>query len=155
MKKRIHLLIITGVLLIGFILGSFFDLKIDQALFSKNNGFGLFMASFGVYPCYAGLAFIGGGLLSTTLNRKELPLWGKIICFGLSGLAYAMSIYLCGREWPSVNGHNVPNLAILSYAIAAVVFAGVYVLAFFICKKGDQKQLWRALIVMTVIVSLL
>ena len=109
------------------------------------------MASFGVYPCYAGLAFIGGGLLSTTLGRKELPLWGKIICFFLSGLAYGMSIYLCGREWPSVNGYNTPNLAILSYAISAVIFAGVYVLAFFVCKKGDQKQLWRALILMTII----
>ena len=151
MKKRIHMLIIIGILLVGFIIGSFLDLKIDEALFSKNNGFGLFMASFGVYPCYAGLAFIGGGLLSTTLSRKELPLWGKIICFGLSGLAYAMSIYLCGREWPSVNGHNVPQFEILSYAISAVVFGGVYVLSFFICKKGDQKQLWRALLVMTVI----
>ena len=151
MKKRIHLLIIIGILLIGFVLGSFFDLKIDEALFVKNNGFGLFMASFGVYPCYAGLAFIGGGLLSTTLGRKELPLWGKIICFVLSGLAYGMAIYLCGREWPSVNGHNVPQFKILSYAICAVVFGGVYVLAFFVCKKGDQKQLWRALLIMTVI----
>ena len=61
MKKRFHLLIVIGVLLIGFIVGSFLDLKIDQAIFDKNNGFGLFMASFGVYPCYAGLAFIGGG----------------------------------------------------------------------------------------------
>ena len=151
MKKRIHLLIIIGILLVGFIIGSFLDFKIDEALFSENNGFGLFMASFGVYPCYAGLAFIGGGLLSTTLGKKELPLWGKIVCFGLSGLAYVMAIYLCGKEWPSVNGHNVPKLAILSYAICAVVFAGIYVLAFFICKKGDQKQIWRVLLVMTVI----
>ena len=48
MKKRYHLLIIIGVLLIGFILGSFFDLQIDQAIYSHHDGFGLFMASFGV-----------------------------------------------------------------------------------------------------------
>ena len=157
MKQRFHLLIIIAVLLIGFIVGSFFDLQIDQALFAKNNGFGLFMASFGVYPCYAGLAFIGGGLLSTTLKRKELPIWIRIICYGLSGLAYVMSIYLCGKEWPSVNGYNTPQLAPLSYALAAVIFAGVYVLSFFACKKGDIKRMWRVLLVMTVIfvVSLL
>lgn len=158
MKKRYHFLIIIGLLLIGFIIGSIFDLQINEAIFSKNNTFGLLMASFGVYPCYAGLAFIGGGLLSTTMGRnKELPLWIRIFCFSLSGIAYAMSVYLCGREWPSVNGYNVPQLAFLSYMIAAVIFAGVYVLAFFICKKGDQKQLWNALLIMTVIfvVSLL
>ena len=157
MKKRFHLLIVIGVLLVGFIVGSFLDLKIDEAIFDKNNGFGLFMASFGVYPCYAGLAFIGGGLLSTTIKKDDLPLWGKIICYVLSGLAYGMSIYLCGKEWPSVNGYNTPELAPLSYAICAVVFGGVYVLSFFICRKGDIKQMWRVLIVMTVIfvVSLL
>lgn len=157
MKKRFHLLIVIGVLLIGFIVGSFLDLKIDQAIFDKNNGFGLFMASFGVYPCYAGLAFIGGGFLSTTIKRKDLPLWGKIICYFLSALAYGMSIYLCGKEWPSVNGYNTPEMAPLSYAVSAVVFGGVYVLAFFICRKGDIKQMWRVLLVMTVIfvVSLL
>lgn len=157
LKNRFHLLIVIGVLLIGFILGSFFDLAIDEALFQKDNWFGLWMASFGVYPCYAGLAFIGGGLLSTTIKRKELPLFAKIISYGLSAAAYAMAIYLCGRELPSVNGYNVPDLAFLSYAICAVVFGGVYVGAFFVCKKGDEKQLWTVLMIMAVIfvVSLL
>ena len=157
MKKRFHLLIVIAVLLIGFIVGSFLDLKIDQALFDKNNGFGLFMASFGVYPCYAGLAFIGGGLLSTTIKRKELPIWIKIGCYFLSGLAYVMSIYLCGKEWPSVNGYNTPEMAPLSYAICAVLFGGVYVLSFFVCKKGDIKLMWRVLLIMAAIftVSLL
>ena len=151
MKKRIHLLIVIGVLLVGFILGSLFDLQINGTIFSKNNVFGLLMASFGVYPCYMGLAFIGGGLLSTTLKRKELPLWGKILCYFLSGLSLGMAVYLGGREWPSVNGYNVPQLKPLSYAIAVVIFASVYLLSFFICKRGDQKQLWRALLIMAVI----
>ena len=151
MKKRFHLFIIIGVLLVGFILGSFFDLQIDQALWSENNPFGLIMASFGVYPCYAGLAFIGGGLLSTTIKRKELPLWGKIICYFLSGLAFVMAVYLCGDEWPSVNGYNVPHLAWLSFLIAGIVFAGVYALSFFICRKGNIRQMWCMLLVMTVI----
>ena len=151
MKKRFHLLIIIGVLLIGFIVGSFLDLQIDQALFNKNNGFGLFMASFGVYPCYAGLAFIGGGFLVTTLRRKEMPLWGKIICYAVSALAYGMSIYLCGKEMPSPNGYNNKDLTIIAYAIPAVLFAGAFFGGFMVCRKGDAKQLWVILLIMSVI----
>ena len=151
MKKRYHLLIIIAILLVGFVLGSFFDLQIDKALWSENNPFGLIMASFGVYPCYAGLAFIGGGLMSTTIKRKELPLWGKILCYVLSAIAYVMAIYLCGKEWPSVNGYNVPKLAWLSYLISGIVFGGVYVAAYLVCRKGDVKQMWSMLLVMTVI----
>ena len=151
MKKRYHLLIIIGVLLVGFIVGSFLDLQINQAIYSDGNHFGLIMASFGVYPCYAGLAFIGGGFLSTTLRRKDLAVIWKIVSFILSGAAYAMAIYLCGKEWPSTNGYNVPQLAWLSYLIAAIVFAGVYVWAFFVCKKGNAKHLWTILLVMTAI----
>ena len=151
MKKRYHLLIIIGVLLVGLLLGSFFDLQINQAIYSDQDGFGLFMASFGVYPCYAGLAFLAGGFLSTTLRRKEMPLIGRIISFALSGLAYVMAVYLCGKELPSPNGYDTPQLAWLSYLISAVVFAGVYVGAFFVCKKGDAKHLWTVLVIMTAI----
>ena len=151
MKKRFHLFIITGILLVGFIVGSFLDLQIDQALFNKNNGFGLFMASFGVYPCYAGLAFIGGGFLCTTVRRKELPLWGKIICYAASAAAYGMSIYLCGKEMPSPNGYNNKDLTIIAYLIPAVLFAGAYVGGYMVCRKGDAKQLWIILLVMSVI----
>lgn len=151
MKKRFHFFIIIGVLLVGFILGSFFDLEINKAIYAGQNQFGLIMASFGVYPCYAGLAFIGGGLLCTTIRRKELPIWGKIICYFLSALAYGMSVYLAAREMPSANGYNNESLTPLSYGIAAVFFAGMYVVGYLICRKGNQKQLWRVLIIMTII----
>ena len=151
MKNRIHLLIVIAILLIGFVIGSFFDLEINQALFSKNNDFGLIMASFGVYPCYAGLAFIGGGLFSVSIKRKDLPLWGKVISCVLGSIAYALSVILCGREWPSVNGYNNPNLEVASYLISAFVFGGVFAFSFIICQKGDTKQLWRVFIIMTII----
>ena len=142
MKKRFHLFIIIGVLFVGLILGSFFDLQIDEALFQENNGFGLFMASFGVYPCYICLSFIGGGLLCTSIRRKDLSTPVKFICYVLSGVALGLSIFLCGREWPSVNGHNVPKLAPLSYAICTVLFSGCFCLGYLVCRKGDQRQLW-------------
>ena len=142
MKKRFHLFIIIGILFAGLIVGSFLDLQIDEALFQENNGFGLFMASFGVYPCYICLSFIGGGLLCTTIRRKDLNTPVKFICYVLSATALGLSVFLCGREWPSVNGHNVPELAPLSYVICAIVFSGCFCLGYLICRKGDQRQLW-------------
>ncbi len=35
--------------------------------------------------------------------------------------------------------------------ISAIVFGGVYVAAYLVCRKGDIKQLWSMLLVMTVI----
>lgn len=151
MKKRFHILIIIGVLLIGFIIGSFLDLQIDQALYSDANPFGLIMASFGVYPCYAGLAFIGGGFLATSYKNKDMRLITKIISYALAIAAYGMAIYLCGKEFPSPNGYDRKDLAWLSYLICAVVFAGVFVWAFFVCRKGDRNYLWKIIVVMTII----
>ena len=151
MIRKRHFIIVISILLVGFIVGSFLDKQIDAAIFSKDNLFGLIMASFAVYPCYAGLAFIGGGLLATGIKRKELHIALKILTFFLSALAYAMAVYLCGGEWPSSNGFNDPKLAPWSYGISALIFAGVYFLAYKICAKGDVKKLWMALMVMAFI----
>ena len=151
MKKRFHLFIIMGILIVGFIVGSFLDLQIDQALFQKNNGFGLFMAVFGVYPCYMGMAFVGGAFLTTTLRRKDMHIIWQLLGYGLSALALVLAVWLCGRELPSPNGYNNPKLAIISYAICAVVFSGFYVLGYFVARKLDAKQLWPILLVMAFI----
>ena len=151
MKKRFHLFIIMGILLIGLVVGSFFDLQIDQALFQKNNGFGLFMAVFGVYPCYMGMAFVGGAFLRVTLKRKDLHILLQLLGYGLSALALILAVWLCGREMPSPNGYNNEKLAPLSYAICAVVFSGFYVLGFFLSRKADAKQLWPILLTMAFI----
>ena len=151
MKKRFHLLIIIGILLIGFVLGSFFDLQIDAALYSDANPFGLIMASFGVYPCYAGLAFIGGGFLATSYKNKDMRLITRIVSYVLAIAAYGMAIYLCGKELPSPNGYDVPELAWLSYLICTIVFGGVFVWAFFVCRKGDRNYLWKIIVIMTII----
>ena len=158
MIKKRHFFIVIGVLLVGFILGSIFDLQISQALCTKGNvknAFSLIMSSFAVYPCYAGLAFVAGGLVATTLNRRDLPIYAKIISYGLAALAYIASVYLCGGELPSTNGFYNPDNPfwywVLSYLITSFVLAGVVVAAFFVCQKGDSKKLWTALMVMAVI----
>ena len=87
MIKKRHFLIVMGILLIGLIVGSFLDLQINQAIFSDRNGFGIAMAAFGTLPCYGGLAFLGGALLSKftySVSKKSYFKryeWERPICF--------------------------------------------------------------------------
>ena len=151
MVKKRHFIIVISILLVGLILGSFFDLEINKAIFSENNTFSLIMASFATYPGYGGLAFIGGGFFGTTFKRKDMHIGLKILSYFLSVLAYGMSVWLCAKDMPSVNGFNNPALTVPSYLIAALVFAGVFYFAFSVTKRGDRQRLWIALMVMAVI----
>lgn len=151
MIKRRHFIIVISILLICFIVGSFLDLQIAEAVFVKNDFTGLLFASFGTYPCYMGMAFLGGGLLLTTIKRKDLPLWGKIFSFFLSALAYFLSIFIAQKDLPSVNGFNNPDLTPVSYAICISLSSATFIFAYFVCKKGDPKFLWNIIMVMAVV----
>ena len=76
MKNRLHFYITGGILLIGLVLGSFFDLQINQALFDRYNGFGLTISSFGMIPGYGALAFLGGALFSIAFITKTILING-------------------------------------------------------------------------------
>ena len=49
-KMRLHIIILLSIFLILFIIGTFVDLKLDEALFSKNNTFGLVTSIIGMLP---------------------------------------------------------------------------------------------------------
>ena len=151
MVKKRHLIIVIGILLVGLIIGSFFDLQINQAIFSKDNMFCLIMASFGTYPCYASLAFIAGGLFATGFKRKDMHIALQIFTWVASIVAFGISVYLGSKDFPSANGFNDKELKIPSLFIAALIFAGAAFLGFSVCSKGDKQKLWGVLLVMLVI----
>ena len=151
MIKKRHFYIVIGILLAGFIVGSFLDLQINQALYSQGNVFGHIMAAFGTYPCYAGLSFAAGGLLITSLKKKDLHIVWKIISWFLVALGYGLSVYLGSKDVPSVNGFDNEKLLLPTMAINVFVFGGFGALGFFVCKKGEENNLWIALMVMAVI----
>ena len=154
MIKKRHFLIVIGVLMVGLIVGSFLDLQINQAIYSKNNTFCLIMASFGTYPCYAGLAFIAGGLFVTALKRKDLHIVWRLMSWGLAVFGMGLSIYLGSKDLPSPNGFNNANLKIVSYAISTVVFGATAFLGFYVCSRKDAVKLWPALLVMAAIFTI-
>ena len=151
MIKKRHFYIVIGILLAGFIVGSFLDLQINQAIYSQGNMFGVIMAAFGTYPCYAGLSFAAGGLLITSLKKKDLHIVWKLISWFLVALGYGLSVYLGSKDVPSVNGFDNEKLLTPTMAINLFVFGGFGALGFLVCKKGDSDTLWIALMVMAVV----
>ena len=151
MIKKRHFYIVIGILLAGFIVGSFLDLQINQALYSQGNMFGVIMAAFGTYPCYAGLSFTAGGLLITSLKKKDLHIVLRIISWFLVALGYGLSVYLGSKDVPSVNGFDNKQLLLPTMAINVFIFGGFGALGFLVCKKGDMNTLWIALMVMAVV----
>ena len=152
MKKRYHFFIVMGVLLIGLIIGSFLDLQINQALFFKDNAFGIGMAAFGVYPAYMGLSFAGGTLFLVAIKRrKDMPVYGLILCFFFAFLALGMATYLCGEEFASPNGFNNHDIAWIGYLISGIVMVATFVGAYFLLRNGDMKVLLSMAVIMIVI----
>ena len=148
MVKKRHFIIVMSILFVGLVIGSFLDLQINQGLFSKNNGFGIFMAAFGTLPSYAGLAFLAGGLFGSTLKRKDLHVAIRVTCYIAAVIAYGVSVYLGSKDAPSPNGFNDEKFRIPFLLASAVVFAGVAYLGFRACFKKDKKELWALTIVM-------
>ena len=85
-KMRLHLYIVIGVFLTLIILGSFFDLQINQAIFSQNNGFGIAVAGLSLIVGYGVISMMGGVVAYHALKITKVT-WQKIL-FMLLGLVY-------------------------------------------------------------------
>ena len=148
MKKRFHFYILGGVLLIGLILGSFFDLQINAALFNKTNVFGLIVSSFGMIPGYGCLSLLGGALFYITLKSTDFQKWLKAILFVMSAAMFGISIYFLGKDVFSVNGFENKKLYWLGFVIMGVIMCGVFYLGTLIGKKNENPKMWIIILVL-------
>ena len=148
MKKRFHFYILGGVLLIGLILGSFFDLQINTALFNKTNVFGLIVSSFGMIPGYGCLSLLGGALFYITLKSTDFQKWLKAILFVMSAAMFGISIYFLGKDVFSVNGFENKKLYWLGFVIMGVIMCGVFYLGTLIGKKNENPKMWIIILVL-------
>ncbi len=142
MKQRRHFFIIASIILICLILASFFDLQIATVVFSKNNGFGLFMAASGTLPGYIGLSFFGGLLLILELNNKKHHPIIRYSLMILGFITFALSFYLQAGEIISENSYNYPKLTWLGYLISFPFTAGGFVLGILLGKKVKTPYAW-------------
>ena len=143
MKQRWHFFIVGGILIIGLILGSFFDLQINQAIFDRYNGFGLVASSFGMIPGYATLSFFGGSLFAMTYKNKKFPIWARIIFYVLVLAFYGLSTYFLGKDVFSINGfYNEKLHPWLGCIIMGVVMIPFLFLGWWLGKKNENPKMW-------------
>ena len=148
MKNRLHFYITGGILLIGLVLGSFFDLQINQALFDRYNGFGLTISSFGMIPGYGALAFLGGALFSIAFyNKNTFNKWLRLLLMALGIIAAGAMVYFLGTDLFGVNGFDKKNIYWLGFVIMGLVVCGLFVFGFLLGKKNENKYMWIAILI--------
>ena len=131
--------------LIGIVLGSFFDYTINNAIYSPNNGFGIFMSAFAPILGYAILAILCG--LFHRAAIKEETMWLKIVFFLLSIGGMIPTILISAGHVTSVNAYNCPEYKWLWIIIEIVIYCGFFVLGDFFGKSNTSKPiLWASLV---------
>ena len=140
-KMRLHIYIVLGVFVIGFILGTFLDLSVTEAIFSRDNGFGLTVAALGVTPGYMILAILGGGYFALALHKQYKVVY-KVLMYIFAVVLYGLAVYYSGREIFGVNGFNQKGLMWLGYLICGVIGLGCAYLGYVLTKKSKNENLW-------------
>lgn len=132
---------------IGVIVGSFFDYQINEAVFSKNNGFGIFFSAFAPILGYSVLAILCGYFHRFAI--KEKVIWVKICYFLLSlGGMIALTIISAGHV-TSVNAYDCPDWKWLWIIIEGIIFSGIFVIGDYYGKQNDDKKILYAALIFT------
>lgn len=145
-KLRLHLYIVLGFFVMTFVLGTFFDEQISQAIFSRDNAFGLFVSSVGTLPGYLLLSFIGGGFLSIAL-KKQYKIGYNVVFIVLCVACFGLNIFFAGREFFGANGFNNPSIKWVGYIIVVPFASGITYLGYYLFNKTDRKGIWIILLI--------
>ena len=156
MKKiSTHIYIVLGLFLALFIVGSFLDLQISEAIFSRDNTFGLIISVLGTIPGYGLLAIIGGAMFSLVIYKKEkYKIFVQIIFWILTIACLGLSIYFSGREFFGPNGFVGTAPRWVGYLIILPVAAALFYLGFRMGKNSENDRLWLLLVIMMIAIFL-
>ena len=145
-KLRLHLYIILGFFVITFVLGTFLDEQVSQAIFSRDNTFGLLVSSIGTLPGYLLFSFIGGGFLSIAL-KKQYRIIYTVIFYILCTTCFGLTIYFAGKEFFGANGFYNPSIKWVGYVIVVPFASGMTYLGYYLFNKTERKGVWIILLI--------
>ena len=146
---RVHIYIAIAIALLGFIFGSLFDLNISQAIFSRNNGFGLTISVIGTLPGYGMFAVLGGGLL-VYFFRKDIKLQYRIASIVGTVAAVGLGVFFSGREFFGPNGFTGAAPSWVGYLIALPIMGGLGFFGYRLFLKSDKPYLWLLILILFV-----
>ncbi len=144
MKKiSLHIYIVLAVFIVLFILGSFLDLKVTEAIFSEKNTFGLIVSVIGTIPGYGCLAICGGIFFALGLIKKEYKNVYRVLSFFIAIGGIGVAIFFTGREFFGPNGFywvGMPKYA--GYFIALPIDLALAYLGYRMGLTSDNNRLW-------------
>lgn len=144
-----------AVFLAAFVVGSFYDYQLSDALFQDHNTFGLIISVIGTVPGYGVAAFIAGGFFSIFLLKKDYKtLYRVLLCVAAVG-TFGVSIYFTGREFFGPNGFNwIGVSSFWGFFIAFPIDAGIAYLGYRMTSKSKNDNLWLLYIIIAVTMSI-
>ena len=155
MKRRWVFFPVIGLFVLGILLGSFFDLQINQAIYDRYNGFGLFMAAFGETPVYAFMSTLGFGYIFLFKDFKKW--WQRLILIVLGVAALGITTYFQGKHIFDYNAYNLKATwqKILCYAAGLGIGLLGALAGYFLFKNSSLKpvQLLFVIIVLTLVIG--
>ena len=155
MKKRWIFIPVAGLFILGLLLGSFLDLQINQAIFDRYNGFGLFMAAFGETPVYAFMSTIGFGYVFLCKGFKKW--WQRLILITLGVAALAITTYFQGKHIFDINAYYTEEmgLKLLGFGIGLLIGLLGALAGYFLFKHAtvNAKQLLFILAFLTLVIG--
>ena len=140
-KMRLHIYVVLGIFLVLFILGTFLDLSLTTAIFSRDNTFGITISAIGTIPGYMILAVIGGGYFALALHKQYKTIF-KVLLYVASAAFLVLPIYFAGREFFGPNGFVNEKIVWVGYLICLPIALGCAYLGYFLTKKSDNENLW-------------
>ncbi len=141
-KGRTLLYIFIGLILIAFVLGSFFDLQISQTLAIRNNIFAHIMACFSSVPTYGGLAFCSGALVRYAFKWTKSK-WRIIFAIVIAVIGVTAGIYFQGDDFTSSNGVGAfwDEAEYFLPLFGMVLTVPFFFIGLFIAKNNSEKTL--------------
>lgn len=150
-KMRLHIYIALAVALIGFIVGSFVDQNLSEALFSRDNPFGLGVSIVGTLPGYGMFAVLGGAIFFYA-TRKSFKTVFRVIFYIFAAALPLLGVYFAGREFFGVNGFQVFESEMVGLLIGCLItipiMCGLFFLGYRLFKSAGKDNLWLLIILL-------
>ena len=155
MKKRAYIFSVSALALfiITFIIGSMVDESLSEAIFSRNNTFGITCSAIGTIPGYGILGILAGGFISVGI-KKDKHIAIRIASFICAALCVGLNIFFSGREFFGENGfyelHD--KLYWLGFVIVTPISGGLALLGYKIGKDSDNPNLFWILCIVAFLI---
>lgn len=157
-KNRIFLYSFLGVLIVGFIIGTIFDLKISHAIFiGKTNLFSMLVTSLSQLFAFTFVAFLGGAILKITLlNKDKYQGFAKFLLIFFSIGCLLCAAYFSGQEVFGYNAFNLQGIGwlIFGFLIGLAFELVAYFIGFRLANRFNSSNFLKVMIILAVNVAI-